>query len=159
MEPRTRRRKKSPSAAPISGPFLALPHSVLNSQAYLRLSFAAQSLLIDIAVQFNGMNNGHLLSSMRVLGPRRWRSSATVRKALTALEDAGLIYQTAQGKFPNDANLWAITWQALRPSDKFDPGHFEGFQKGRYTMFDPLPPIQKMKQAVSNADAVSSDRF
>jgi len=156
MEPRTRRRRKSQSVAPMEGRFLAIPHRVLNSVAYRRQKFAAKSLLIDIAAQFNRSNNGHLRSSMSFLKPLGWSSSATVRKALTALEESCLIYQTAQGKFPNDANLWAITWQALHPSDKFDPGHFEGFQKGRYSMFDPLPPIQKVKQAASNADAVSS---
>lgn len=46
--------------------FMALPHVVLDSPAYLALSFSARALLVDIGRQYSGGNNGRLLICDRV---------------------------------------------------------------------------------------------
>ena len=44
----------------VSGRFMAVPHAVLDSVSYLQLPTRAVKLLMDIAYQYNGRNNGDL---------------------------------------------------------------------------------------------------
>lgn len=99
--------------------FLALPHCVLDSEAYRRLSYPAKSLLIDIAAQLNPKrgNNGMLLCSLRHMSGRGWTSPDTLNRAKTELIGHGLLVQTVQGRLPNKASWYGLTWLALDPID------------------------------------------
>jgi hypothetical protein len=50
-----------------SGSFLAIPHAVLESDAYRTLSAHAVKLLFDLAAQYRGKNNGDLSATWRIM--------------------------------------------------------------------------------------------
>lgn len=122
--------------------FLLLPHVVIDSPAYLALSFSARALLVDVGRQFSGENNGQLLICDKVLKPRGWKSSATIHKAKQELLDAGFMQETRKGQKPNKASWFAVTWQALDWLPEMDIGR-AGFIRGAYLKTDSDP--QKMK--------------
>jgi hypothetical protein len=95
-----------------SGGFLALPHAVIASPAYLGLSAHAIKLLIDIGAQFRGSNNGDLCASWSVMRLRGWRSRDTLHRALQELLRVKLIELTRQGGL-HRPSLFAVTWRAI----------------------------------------------
>ncbi len=95
------------------GSFVAFPHEVLNCRAYTSLSSRARMLLIDLAVQYRGSNNGDLAASFKQMKPRGWRSEATLNAAKKELLASGLVCETRMGARPNKATLYALTWHAL----------------------------------------------
>ncbi|WP_374515581.1 hypothetical protein [Niveibacterium sp.] len=123
--------------------FVALPHQLLDSPAWLALSFSARALLIDVARQFSGSNNGRLTLCDKALRPRGWTSSATIHKAKRELLAAGFLCETRKGHKPNKASWFALTWQTLDWSPDMDIQR-AGFTRSAYlakTVSDP----QKMK--------------
>jgi hypothetical protein len=97
-----------------SGPVAILPHLVLNSEAFKALSGTAVRLLIDITMQYNTCNNGALLCSWRHMRKRRgWTSSSMLHSAKKELIEHKLIEMTVQGRLPNKASWYGITWAAL----------------------------------------------
>lgn len=122
------------------GRYIALTASVLTSQAYISLSHVAKALLIEVAMQRTGGDNGRLLLSMRHLVSRGWHSADVVTRAKRELIDAGLIYQTVQGHRPNKASWFAVTWYTLDKLPGYDAGAVEGFRRGMYNTFEPSTP-------------------
>lgn len=120
------------------GGFVALPWSVLDSSAYKGLGLPAKALLLEIARQLTGNNNGCMRASGAYLKPRGWSSNDVITRALKELINAGLIHQTVMGHRPNKASWYAVTWQRLDRNPKFDYGAFETFQRGVYRAKDPL---------------------
>lgn len=92
--------------------YLHIPHDVLCSDAYYSLDGWACRLLVDIAGQFRGKNNGDLCAAWSVMKSKGWRSPATLNKSLKALVDSGLIQQTRQGG-RNKCSLYAVTWRPI----------------------------------------------
>lgn len=115
----------------ITGRFLALPHALLASPRYRALSSSAVKLLIDIASQFNGKNNGDLSAAWKVMKVKGWRSEATLDRAKKELLSLGLIAETRKGRLPNTCSLYGLTWQPLNPNDKLDIGP-AGFPAGEW---------------------------
>jgi hypothetical protein len=93
--------------------FLRLPHAILQSKAYLRLSAYGRQLLIDIAMQYNGKNNGDLAAPWRLMKVRGWKSQDTLNKAKRELLHSRLVVETRMGCRPNKATLYALTWYRL----------------------------------------------
>jgi hypothetical protein len=118
--------------------FLALPYSVLNSSLFLTLSPHAVKLLLDVAAQYRGDNNGDLSLAWKLMKPRGWRSEATLHKVKRQLIDAGFLYETRKGRRPNTCSLFALTWATLDDCDKFDPGAKAGFVRNQYRFNAPL---------------------
>jgi hypothetical protein len=100
--------------------FVALPHVVLESPSYRALSHAARSLLIDIAKQYTGTNNGRLVACTKYLKPLGWKSHDTVARALADLKAAGFLIETRMGMRPNRAAWFALGWYALDDSKGMD---------------------------------------
>ena len=122
-----------------AGGFVALPWVVLDSEAYMGLSHAARSLLLELARQLRPDNNGRLLASMNHLRPRGWTSGDTITRVLRELVNAGLIHQTVQGCRPSKASWYAVTWVAIeRGINGYDHGAVESFQRGAYRQKQPL---------------------
>lgn len=92
--------------------FLHIPHEVLCSDAYRRQDGWAAKLLVDVAGQFNGYNNGDLCAAWTIMREKGWRSKGTLHKALNHLLEAGLVEQTRQGG-RNRCSLYAVTWRAI----------------------------------------------
>ena len=122
--------------------FLALPYSVLNSPLFLTLTPHAVKLLLDVAAQYRGDNNGDLALAWKLMQPRGWRSEATLHKAKRELLDAGFFYETRKGRRPNVCSLFALTWPTLDKNDKFDPGAAAGFTRGEFRFKAPLKVIE-----------------
>lgn len=98
------------------GQFVALPHVVLESPPYLSLRSSAKALLVDLAFQYNGRNNGDLTAAFGYMKKRGWSSKQTIANALRELVEVGLVIKTRQGKFQNPnacCDLYALTWQPI----------------------------------------------
>lgn len=117
--------RKKPENA-IQGRFLALPHSVLDSEAFIGLGAPAVRLLLDIARQYSGRNNGQLLCAASIMAKRGWTSNDTLTRARRELEAAGFIQQTRPPMMPRRAAWYGITWRPLDYLPEMDvkPGDF-----------------------------------
>jgi len=102
-----KRRRRSKGRAQHS--FLALPHYILRSPEFGRLKPAAVKLLLELAANYNGANNGDLSAAFSQLRARGWKSSDTLSKALKALRKDGWIICTREGG-KNRCSLYAVTW-------------------------------------------------
>lgn len=122
------------------GGFVAIPTRVVNSAAYIGLSFAAKALLVDVAArQWKAGNNGRLVVTMNTAKEWGWTSPTTLFKALHELIEAGFLYRTVQGCRPNKASWFALTWHSLDNIDGYDPE-----AKTNFVMwaFEPKLPIK-----------------
>lgn len=95
-----------------TAPFLNIPKEVLRSEAYLSLGGWQVKLLVDIASQFNGKNNGDLTAAWTLMKERGWNSQGTLNKALKDLREAGLIQETRSGG-RHRCTLYAVTWRGI----------------------------------------------
>lgn len=123
-----------------AGNFVALPWSVLDSDAFQKLSHPARSLLLELARQYKKNNNGQLITTLAYLKTRGWTSSDTINRAKQELLNAGLIHETFKGHRPNKASWFAMTFHALYRNPRFDEGAYETFKRGAYqnkSLFSP----------------------
>lgn len=127
------------------GRFLALPWDVLESRAYLVLSPYAVKLLIDLAAQYRGNNNGDLGMAWKIMRPRGWRSEETLHKAKRELLKAGLIFETRKGARPNKASLYGLTFFDLDYCKGKLDITAQGFPRGAWRLLDPVPPLNPTK--------------
>jgi hypothetical protein len=125
------KRGSNKSSGRDGGSFAAIPWTVLDCDAYERLSHTARSLLMEFARQYVRDNNGRLLASGRYLRTRGWKSAGVIQRTKKELIDAGFIYETVKGQRPNKASWYAITWQDIDRHPRFDAGAFEGWRDAR----------------------------
>lgn len=92
-----------------NGGFIILPHSVLRSREFGRLSPKAVKLLIELAGLYNGQNNGDLSCAFSQLKERGWRSAGTLALAIRELLDTQFSIVTRHGG-KHRCSLYAITW-------------------------------------------------
>ena len=95
------------------GGFLHLFRSLLDCDDFIALKGNTIKLLIDIASQYNGYNNGDLCATLSVMKKRGWNSNQQLSKALKELQERNLIIQTKQGGLNMGPNLYAVTWQPI----------------------------------------------
>jgi hypothetical protein len=117
-----------------SGPFVAIPWSVLDSAAYARLSHPARSLLMELARQFVKDNNGRLLASAAYLSKRGWKSADVITRAKRELLEARFIHETVKGHRPNRASWYAVTWRVLDRHPDYDPGTAAAFERSAFRL-------------------------
>lgn len=141
---RDRSGKRKGDLGRVPGGFVALPHSVLDSPAYAAASPTDVKLLIDIARQCNGDNNGRLLASRAHLAGRGWKSAGVIHRSTQNLLALGLIHQTVQGHRPNKASWFAVTWRLLDPHPDYDRAAAATFERGSYLHVTP-PPVTRRK--------------
>lgn len=120
------------------GGFIALPWAVLDCPAYQRLSHTARSLLLEVARQFMGKNNGQLTLSRKRLATRGWKSADVIDRAKRELLKEGFIFETVKGHRPNKASWYALTWQTLDHHTGYDTGAALLFKRGAYRDLEPL---------------------
>lgn len=121
--------------------FVAFPYDVLRGAAFLSLSAYAVKLLMDIASQYRGNNNGDLCAAWKVVKPRGWKSEATLNKEKKELLASGLIYETRKGARPNKCSLFALTWFALDECGGKLEISVQSFPRGAYKQKDATPII------------------
>lgn len=143
------KKSKIPSGR-VDGGFVALPWAVLDCDAYRELSHPARSLLLEIARQFVRDNNGRLLTSMKHLRKRGWRSADVISRAKRELIEGGFIHETVHGHRPNRASWYAVTWQRLDLHKDYDSGAKETFRRGSYA------PMGKLVSAEASTPSTLS---
>lgn len=114
------------------GGFVALPWRVLDSAAYMGLSPTAKALLLEVARQFTGDDNGRMLLSRVYMATRGWYSAGAIHQAKAELLAAQLVFETAKGARPNKAGWYAVTWRKLDKIPGFDLGAAAAFEQGAY---------------------------
>ena len=97
-----------------------VPIDVLESDEYASLSFPAKALLLDLAGQFRGRNNGQLSIAWKLMQPVGWRSKTTLYRAAKELLRADLIRVTRAGNRKR-CTLYALTYREVHEcGDKLD---------------------------------------
>lgn len=91
------------------GGFVRIPHVVLRSVGFSKLSAHATKLIMDLLSQFIGTNNGDLVAAYSVMKKRGWRSKGTLNRALKELLEAGFIEVSRQGG-KHKCSLYAVTF-------------------------------------------------
>ena len=89
-----------------------LPYTLLRHENFKRLSPSAIKMLLDLARQYTGFNNGYLCAAWALSKGWGWRSVPTVRDALAELEHYRIIIRTRQGG-RNRANLYGFTFRRI----------------------------------------------
>ena len=123
------------------GGFAAMPHCLLASHVYIRLSAHAIKLLYDLLAQFKGFNNGDLCLAWSLMEKRGWKSRDTLNKARQELLDCELILVSRYGdrKRPH---LYALTFFAIDEcGGKLDVKATER-PVSTWRLHNPLPPLK-----------------
>lgn len=94
----------------VTGPYCAVPHAVLDSQAFKGATDRAKSLLYALMRQHNGGNNGRLQLTDKWLAAHGWTSKGNNATARNELLERGLIVQTRRGGLNSGCNWFALTW-------------------------------------------------
>ncbi|MNZ80945.1 hypothetical protein D3C78_995990 [compost metagenome] len=107
-----RKRLKSKGRAE-RGSFVAIPHALLNSEAFTGLTGTELKILFGLAGQYRGNNNGNL--SAPHTQAKLWgvRSKTSLSNALDRLQQLGLIIRAREGAFLNPGGrcaLYALAW-------------------------------------------------
>jgi len=99
--------------------FIQIPHFVLESPQWGDMDPYALKLLMELARQYKGNNNGDLSATVELLRDRcaTWSSKDTLPKKLRWLEHHGWIVKTRQGGRHIGCNLYAITWWPIDGCD------------------------------------------
>ena len=118
--------------------FTGIVHSVFESPAFAALSPHACKLLLELAGQYRGNNNGNLTVAWSVVSKRGWRSKTTLWRCKAELIKAGFVYVTRKGHMPRTCELIALTWFPLDVSPKFDPEALACFPPKAYRASTPL---------------------
>lgn len=95
------------------GHFVMLHAVLLNSLAYRSLSCPARALLVEIALAYNGRNNGTIGLSVRRAAGRCNIAAGTAKCAFEDLQEHGLIECVTKGGFnrkTRHASEWRLTF-------------------------------------------------
>ena len=125
-------KKKFSKASRDTGGFVTVPWSVIDCANYQSLSHSARALLLELARQYGGSNNGRLLLTRAYLATRGWSSHRVIERARDELLHYGLIYETCKGQRPNKASWYAATWWTLDRLDGYDVGAAKLFKRSAY---------------------------
>jgi len=102
-------------------PFTALPWHVLDHPDVSGLSGNAFKLLVYMARQYRGRNNGDLSAAYGVMTKYgAFKSKDTLQRAKEELLSKGLLIQTREGRFTNPGGvcaLYALAWQPIDDCD------------------------------------------
>lgn len=94
------------------GTYAGIPHSITRSKEYAALSASAVKLLVDLADQFNGSNNGDIQATWPFMRNKGWKSKATLYRALEELLQRQFVIVSRQGG-RHKCTLYALTWYAI----------------------------------------------
>lgn len=120
-------------------PFVGIVRSVFESPAFVALSPHACKLLLELAGQYRGDNNGNMTVAWSILSKRGWRSKTTLWRCKAELIEAGFVHVTRKGYRPSTCELLALTWFPLDMSPKFDIDALPTFKAKAYRVNAPLP--------------------
>src|SRR5687767_4202288 len=88
--------------------YLHLPDALTALEDFYSLNGSALRLLIYIARQYNGRNNGDLCATPSLLKQYGWNSNGQITEALRELIEKNLLILTRQGGLRMGCSLYAI---------------------------------------------------
>lgn len=94
----------------LDGKFFMLKDSISRTEQFGLLSGNATKLLVELARQYNGMNNGDMSIPWSRLKHRGWHSKGTIDRAKVELLAGGWIVETRKGGKNHVCSLYAVTW-------------------------------------------------
>lgn len=112
----THNRARAKGRAERSQSFAGIPRRVMRHPDFQRLSPRAVALLLWLAHDYRGKNNGDLSAVWSTMRARGWRSKTTVREAVKELLEAGMIVRTRDPIWLNPGSqcaLYALTWAPI----------------------------------------------
>lgn len=135
--------KKIPRPESVSGGYSAIPWVVMDSTSFKGASDKAKSLLLALARQHSGANNGHLHLVNSWLSKQGWTSKSNNKKARDELIERGLIIQTRQGGLNMGNDKFALTWHDISNyvGLEISPNKY---QRGKYLLCN-MPPTERRK--------------
>lgn len=104
----------------IAGQFIALPYNVIESPGFSNLEHASIRLLILMATQYTGRNNGKLVACRKFTDKFGMKSNNTLSRAVADLQRNGLLFCTRKGARPNKASWYMLTWRPLDLTNDMD---------------------------------------
>ena len=109
------------------GRFVSIRADVLLSDAWARTSPSGIRLIMDLAAQYRGNNNGDLCAAWGVMRERGWNSNGTLMNARHELEVRRWVIVTRKGTQAGNGKgiptLYALTFWGIDECDqKLDPG-------------------------------------
>jgi len=105
------------------GRFAGIPHKVMEHPDYYNLSGNAIKLLVELAKQYNGKNNGKLCAVFSQLKMRGWNSQGTLDRAKKELLKTNLIAITKINTFGQNGKspmYFALTWNNIDEINGFE---------------------------------------
>ena len=97
--------------------FAGIPRVVMESEDYKNLSGNAVKLLLTLAYQYRGHNNGDLTAAFSILQKKfGFTARGVIKRAVEQLLDANLIIQSRPSMFLNPGGqcaLYALLWQPI----------------------------------------------
>lgn len=127
----------------VSGTFSAIPHSIMDSAAFMGATDRAKSLLFALIRQHNGSNNGKLQLTDKWLAVHGWKSAESNYKARLELVERGLVVQTRLGGLNAGCNWYGLTWLAISNFVGLDISA-NSYHQGAWAACD-LPPTAQRK--------------
>lgn len=150
-----KRFNKAPES--VSGSFAALPHGVMDSNAFQGAGHPARSLLYELIRQLSGRNNGHLQLTSPWLKKRGWNSADVVQRAKGELIERGLIVLTRQGGLNTGPCLYGVSWLQISNFVGLDLSP-QSYRPGQWQLMDKSPLIEKRGlSSASRSGAVPSN--
>lgn len=106
--------------------YFQLPHNLLKCEDFTSLSGSALKVLLHLASQFNGTNNGDLSATLTDVRAKGVRSSSTLVAAIAELQQKNLIVCTRTGRFMRPGGrcaLYGLTWLRIHDCPGKDLEH------------------------------------
>lgn len=117
MAKRRNRNRVNPTGRNQTSRFVRLDYSLLTSNAYRSLSPNARALLVEVAMLYNGDNNGSLYMGVRDAAHRMGVVDLTAAsRAFDDLKALGFLQMTKDSHFAvkagesSRARCWRLTW-------------------------------------------------
>ena len=124
-----------------SGRWLTLRHWFLNSPAWRSLPCVARALYIEIAMRYNGSNNGRISYSAREAAAALGIGKATACRTLVVLQARGFIVCTKKGAFSLKANPGASEWRLTEYPDDVIPR----YATKEFMSWQPQEPVENLE--------------
>lgn len=108
--------KKKRASVSTPGGFFALPKLLMEHSDFRELTPSALKVLMVLAGQYNGKNNGDLSATHSMMADWGGMAKATLAKALRELQERQLIEKTRQNRHGREGArcaLYALTWQPI----------------------------------------------
>jgi hypothetical protein len=144
--------------------FALIPCEVIHSENWAHASKPCRALIVDVASQYQGHNNGDLTASITVLRPLGWTSPGTIKALLREATYYGLLVQTRQGGLLIGASLYALGWKPVNACIdrkthvcKLDDPTMVGVTPGRWRV--PQPKYQRPARKKSATTPRVLDRY